>query len=334
MARARSYPQVPFNPSQRLLATDPSRNQVVRVLSQELLDASIEDMKKSGDVVNSIDTLTEAIAADYASGIYVLVGGGSVVLDGDQAIYRVSDPGSGGIVMDNGNELIILIQNTENRWITAQLGQFMTYGGTANAIELTAINTDPVTSLSEGQKVRFRATDTNPGATTINIDGLGAQTCVTVTGVALPAGYIRTDVDTEAVYDGTNFVVSRKVENIAGTDDLVKSEDGTMSQRTKRLTLVQANTSRCTATWTFPESFSSTNDLTITHSILPASDSDGIGAIADNCAPDEDELGITCHASLSAGSVLVGVYRIMGTTDFIANDEVYVSVRADGYWYE
>ena len=74
MARARSYPQVPFNPSQRLLATDPSRNQVVRVLSQELLDASIEDMKKSGDVVNSIDTLTgKAIAADYASGIYVLV---------------------------------------------------------------------------------------------------------------------------------------------------------------------------------------------------------------------------------------------------------------------
>ena len=110
MARARSYPQVPFNPSQRLLATDPSRSQVVRVLSQELLDASIEDMKKSGDVVNSIDTLTEASRLRIRH--LCVVGGGSV-LDGDQAIYRVSDPGSGGIVMDNGNELMLLfVANT------------------------------------------------------------------------------------------------------------------------------------------------------------------------------------------------------------------------------
>lgn len=119
MARARSYPIVDFKESQKLLATDPSRSQVVQVAGTSLLETTVENLKKSGDIVNSIDTLTEAIAADYLSGIYVLVGGGSVVLDGSQAIYRVSDPGSGGIVMNNGNELMLqFVANTPADLVT------------------------------------------------------------------------------------------------------------------------------------------------------------------------------------------------------------------------
>ncbi|WP_313569891.1 hypothetical protein [Comamonas terrigena] len=95
---------------------------------------------------------------------------------------------------------------------------FGTYGGTANAITLTSVY--PQTSLVRGQTKTFRATAVNTGATTINVDGLGAITAVTVTGSGLPAGYIRTDVDTVARFDGTYWVVDRQVQygnNVNGT---------------------------------------------------------------------------------------------------------------------
>ena len=50
-----------------------------------------------------------------------------------------------------------------------------TRGGTANAITLTA----GFLSLETGMQVRFRAGASNTGATTINLDGLGAVACRT-----------------------------------------------------------------------------------------------------------------------------------------------------------
>lgn len=85
-----------------------------------------------------------------------------------------------------------------------------TYGGTGNAVTLTPAYARAAYAV--GDEFRFRATATNTGATTINVSDLGVKNAVTVTGVALPADYIRTDVDTVCVYDGTNFVVQREVE--------------------------------------------------------------------------------------------------------------------------
>jgi hypothetical protein len=85
-----------------------------------------------------------------------------------------------------------------------------TYGGTANAITLTT--GFALASLPTGLELRFRATATNTGGTTINVDGLGVATALTATGVALPANYIRTNVDTVARYNGTQWVCSREVE--------------------------------------------------------------------------------------------------------------------------
>jgi len=111
MARFGTYPKEDFDSNQNFLARNPTDSgQVIRVQGQGILDAAVAEIEQSGKVVQSIDTLTEAIATDYQSGTYVLTGGGLVTLDGDQSIYRVSDPGSGGIVMDNGNELVLLFQ--------------------------------------------------------------------------------------------------------------------------------------------------------------------------------------------------------------------------------
>ena len=118
MANINKYPLKDFSTSQKFLAGD-NTGTTVRVTGQSMLDANIESLKASGKVVNSIDTLTEAIAGNYQSGIYLLVGGGTVTLDGDQAIYRVSDAGSGGIVMANGNELVLLfVANTPENIVT------------------------------------------------------------------------------------------------------------------------------------------------------------------------------------------------------------------------
>jgi hypothetical protein len=96
--------------------------------------------------------------------------------------------------------------NAQLPLISAQ--SWASYGGSANVITLTA----GFVSLATGMQVRFRATAANTGAATINLDGLGAKACRTVTGAALPAGYIRTNADTLATYDGTNWVLSRETE--------------------------------------------------------------------------------------------------------------------------
>jgi hypothetical protein len=97
---------------------------------------------------------------------------------------------------------------------TATLGllSWAEYSGSANAITLTS--SFPRTSYATGDQIRFRATATNTGPATVNLDGLGAQSIVTVTGVALPAGYIRTGVETVMTYDGTRWVADRAEERV------------------------------------------------------------------------------------------------------------------------
>lgn len=109
------------------------------------------------------------------------------------------------------------------------LSVYTAISGTANAIVLT---TSPASvaqvSLQVGTQVRFRASAANTGATTINWGGTGVKSCRTITGVALPAGYIRTDVDTVATYDGTYFVVQREIERGSNANGLyVRWADGT-----------------------------------------------------------------------------------------------------------
>lgn len=94
---------------------------------------------------------------------------------------------------------------------------YCTYGGTADAITLTTGQS--LSSVPTGMKFRFKSTNANTGSATINVDGIGAVTCKTINGTNLPANYIRTDVETECWYNGTNIIVGRLPEygsNAAG----------------------------------------------------------------------------------------------------------------------
>lgn len=81
-----------------------------------------------------------------------------------------------------------------------------TVGGTANAITLT--NTPPVLSYANKLTLKFKATSTNTGATTVNVDGLGTKNIYKLSGTSLGAlsgGEIVSGAVYELNYDGTQF---------------------------------------------------------------------------------------------------------------------------------
>ena len=140
---------------------------------------------------------------------------------------------------------------------------FVTYGGTANAITLTGALPPRASTTPIGAQVRFRATAANTGATTINLDGRGAVACRTITGVALPSGYIRTDVDTVATFDGTYWVLDREIERGSNANGaFVRLADGTQicqsPDYTHDATTASGNVfTSGSQTWTYPAAFAS-----------------------------------------------------------------------------
>ena len=101
-------------------------------------------------------------------------------------------------------------------------------GGSADALTLTtgAGFAPPPTGLA----LRFRANAANTGAATLALDGGAGVACRTVTGAVLPAGYIRTDADTLALFDGSFWVLTRASERGSNADgSYLRLQDGSLS---------------------------------------------------------------------------------------------------------
>lgn len=148
---------------------------------------------------------------------------------------------------------------------------FGTYGGTANAITVTA----GLQGVSVGTEVRFRATVANTGPATLTVDGTGAIPCRTITGAVLPAGYIRTTVDTVARYDGTYWVLGREIERGSnGAGEYERRADGAQICTYSAvgaagpITTAEGAIWRSTEySWTFPASFAATGNLAVNGSL-------------------------------------------------------------------
>lgn len=141
---------------------------------------------------------------------------------------------------------------------------YATRAGTANAIVLTTGGV----ALAVGMQVRWRAAATNTGAVTINVDGQGVIEARTITNVALPAGYIRTDADTVATYDGTRWIVDRQMEFGSNANgDFTRLADGRqICSTTRSIGGISSATgavfrSSPEHVWTFPSSFFGTEGL-------------------------------------------------------------------------
>ena len=155
-------------------------------------------------------------------------------------------------------------------------------GGTADAITL-ATGAGLTGDLPAGLQLRFRAAAANTGAATIAIDGGAPIACRTIRGTALPAGYIRDDVDTVAYYDGTYLVLDRAEESgvVAGQGVYQKFASGLLVCH-QRLTGIDITTAdgalyrSAALSWTFPEPFvlGNTNGARIGGTVV---DTAGIG---------------------------------------------------------
>ena len=129
-----------------------------------------------------------------------------------------------------------------------------TYGGTADVITITTGLS--LAALTTGMEIRFRATAANTGATTINVDAIGAVTALTVISTGLPADYIRTDVDTVIRYNGTNWVADREPELGSNANGEYKRwADGTVQAWFFRKAVGDGTAVVPTYTWTLPVAF-------------------------------------------------------------------------------
>lgn len=110
---------------------------------------------------------------------------------------------------------------------TGQLNfSWCVYGGGVNAIQLTSEFKRE--SLKPGDVFRFQGLS-NTGPVTIDVDGLGPKRAVTVTGVDLPPGYIRTGYYTEIYFDGGWFFVRRLPETGENSNGrFSRFEDGSL----------------------------------------------------------------------------------------------------------
>lgn len=101
----------------------------------------------------------------------------------------------------NFNPLKNAILDSGNGWVN-----YSTVGGTVNAITLT--NTPPCLTLNSGATFVFQPTGKNTGATTINVDGLGAQSVLNpATNAALVGGEL-SGLTTVVFVSGTGFYVT------------------------------------------------------------------------------------------------------------------------------
>lgn len=102
---------------------------------------------------------------------------------------------------------------------------YATYGGTANAITLTT--GEGRGALVAGMEFRFKPTATNTGATTINVDGIGAVAAKTAAGAALSGGEIRNGADVVVRYDGSEFIVMLWPGRLLSTTVITAAGSGT-----------------------------------------------------------------------------------------------------------
>lgn len=92
-----------------------------------------------------------------------------------------------------------------------RINAFYTATGTAAALVLT-LQVAP-DGLTKGDRYAFFSSQTNTGAMTLNINGLGAKSILQQDGAALNAGQVVAGTATTVIYDGAAFRLENYVSN-------------------------------------------------------------------------------------------------------------------------
>jgi hypothetical protein len=146
----------------------------------------------TGTVISS--TAFNALTADLATGL------STTITKNGQSIPTANLP-MGGFKLTGLVDGSAATDSATVSQIQSAYGTFLTVLGTNT---ITATVSPSLTAYSAGQMFGFVAVNTNTGATTINISGLGAKSIVTPLG-ALNAGDIQSGYFYIIYYDGTSF---------------------------------------------------------------------------------------------------------------------------------
>ena len=146
----------------------------------------------TGTVISS--TAFNALTADLATGL------STTITKNGQSIPTANLP-MGGFKLTGLVDGSAATDSATVSQIQSAYGTFLTVLGTNT---LTATVSPNLTAYSAGQMFGFVAVNTNTGATTINISGLGAKSIVTPLG-ALVANDLVSGYFYIIYYDGTNF---------------------------------------------------------------------------------------------------------------------------------
>lgn len=115
--------------------------------------------------------------------------------------------GSSEYVYD-GDDHLKLVKKCLKQSFTGFAGGIMCYGADASSTATYAINpTTALPSYTTGLFVALKVTNTNTGASTLNISSLGAKTIKLPDGSAIPAGLLSTTAVNMLVYNGTDFIL-------------------------------------------------------------------------------------------------------------------------------
>jgi hypothetical protein len=179
-------------------------------------------------------------------------------------------------------------------------------GGTGDAITLTALGWTP-SALTNGMRVRFRATAANTGAVTLAVGSLSAKSVVDAAGNALVSGHIASGQLIEVVYGSTSDhyrIVSNFATPLAFVDlaSATTTDLGTVRTENVRITGTTTITGLGTSPAGTTKYLRFAAALTLTHNgtslILP-------GAANISTAADD-----TCRAvSLGSGNWFVSDYQ-------------------------
>ncbi|RII32864.1 hypothetical protein D2A34_21965 [Clostridium chromiireducens] len=107
-----------------------------------------------------------------------------------------------------------LVVNSGGDKVEAILSDLMSdriyYCGTTSGTNTYAVTNSEITAYTDGLTVRVKIGNASTGASTININGLGAKTILDTLGNSITSGGLKAGLPYHLSYNGTNFIVLGK----------------------------------------------------------------------------------------------------------------------------
>ena len=211
-------------------------------------------------------------------------------------------------------------------------------GGTGNAYTVTP--SPAITAYASGQAFLIRPDRDNTGASTLNVNGLGARslqkTNSSGTATALVAGEIKRGREFFATDDGAKFLIALGRDfPVTGSDTngfYIRFPNGVQACWKTTLEVPFESSGACAAGWTFPAAFTTVMHVsaTVVGGALIADTGQTPGAATTNITGRE--VGSVSVGPRTTTSAVIRVWSTNGADAFVSGDKMYVSPIAFGLW--